>query len=404
MIAPTNKNIVVIGAGYGGVTAALRLSRLFRGHSEYQIHLVDKNPYHTLKTQLHEAAVHRREVSIDIGRIISRHKIMFHLGEVTKLGLTGKVISLGDSTIPFHVVVFALGSQSNFYSIPGLMENAFTLQSVADADRIYKHISVLCARASSENDRDRRREILRFIVGGGGLSGVEFAAELADHVAKCTQDYRIPQEDVEVLLIEALDKILPSLDESLRRQILKKLLDKRIQVLTNTKIVNCSPGTVTISPDNVLKTRTVVWTGGIRITQLTQESGMAIGSMGRIVVDEYLRSVDFSFVYAIGDNALAINPQTGKPVPAAAQFALQQGRLVAENIFADIFGERKKVYRPKVLGEVVSLGRHLAVGWLALPFIRKVRFVGFVGSLLKAAVTEKHILLLRKESRNWIVY
>jgi NADH dehydrogenase len=72
----------------------------------------------------------------------------------------------------------------------------------------------------------------------------------------------------------------------------------------------------------VLETRTVVWTGGIHITQLTQESGMTTGSMGRVVVDENLRSVDFPFVYAIGDNALAINPQTGKPVPAAAQFAL----------------------------------------------------------------------------------
>ena len=131
---------------------------------------------------------------------------------------------------------------------------------------------------------------------------------------------------------------------------------------------------------------------------------MTTSSMGRIIVDEYLRSVDFPFVHAIGDNALAVNPQTGKPVPAAAQFALQQGRSVAENIFADIFGGRKMAYSPKVWGEVVSLGRHLGVGWLALPFVRKVRFVGFLGGLLKAAVKEKHVLLLRKESRNWTMY
>ena len=132
MIETPEQNIVVIGAGYGGITAALRLSQLFRRHPEHQIRLVDKNPYHTLKTQLHEAAVHRREVSIDIGRIIHRHRIMFHLGEVTKLDMVDKVISLDDSTIPFQALVFALGSQSNFYAIPGLMENAFTLQSVAE--------------------------------------------------------------------------------------------------------------------------------------------------------------------------------------------------------------------------------------------------------------------------------
>ena len=120
--------------------------------------------------------------------------------------------------------------------------------------------------------------MLRFVVGGGGLSGVEFAAELADHVAQCTQDYRIPEKDIEVLLIEALDKILPSLDESLRKHILDTLVQKKVKVLTNTSIVNCSPGTVTISPNDVLRTGTVIWTGGIRIAQLTQESGMTTGS------------------------------------------------------------------------------------------------------------------------------
>jgi NADH dehydrogenase len=233
------------------------------------------------------------------------------------------------------------------------------------------------------------------------LAGVEFAAELADHVATCARNYRVPDGDVEVLLLEGRDEILPSHDESLRRRILKRLLEKGVTVLTSTRIVNCARGAVTIMPHDVLKTGTVVWTGGIRISQITQDGGMTTGSMGRIVVDEYLRSADFPFVYAIGDNALAMNPQTGKPVPAAAQFALQQGRLAAENIFVDLCGGRKRAYRPKVWGEVVSLGRHLAAGWLALPLIGKVRFIGFLGSLLKAAVTEKHIILLRKESRVW---
>ena len=192
MNVPIDQNLVVIGAGYGGITAALRLSQLFRRHPEYHIHLVDKNPYHTLKTQLHEAAVHRREVTIDIRRIIHRRKIVFHLGEVTKLDLSGKAISLNGTTIPYHVIILALGSQSNFYAIPGLMENAFTLQSVADAERIYNHISKLSAQPSSESDRERRREMLRFVVGGGGLSGVEFAPSLPItwHNARKTTAFR----------------------------------------------------------------------------------------------------------------------------------------------------------------------------------------------------------------------
>jgi NADH dehydrogenase len=147
-----------------------------------------------------------------------------------------------------------------------------------------------------------------------------------------------------------------------------------------------------------------VWTGGIRVSEIARESGFAIGESGRILVNEYLQSVTSPNVYAIGDNALAINPATRKPVPAAAQFALQQGKLVAENLFAVARGQKQCQYRPKVWGEVVSLGRHLAVGWVALPIFKKLKFVGFLASLLKTAIKEKHIILLRKESRNWISY
>jgi len=400
MANPTSR-IVVLGAGYGGITASLRLARLFRQHSEYQIHLVDRNPYHTLKTQLHEAAVRKTTVAIDIGRIIHRSGIVFHLGEVTHLDVAGKTITVDDRVITYHTIVLALGSQSNFYAIPGLHEHAFTLQSLSDAERIYRHLATMCARSASESNRERRCQFLRFVVGGGGLSGVEFAAELADHVAKCTHNYRISDDEVEILLVEAQNNILPSLDEPLRARALEKLAQKKVKVLTDTRILACSQGGVTLSPNAELKTLTVVWTGGIQVANLARKSGIPTGSIGRIVVDQYLRSVDVPSVYAIGDNALAINPTTGHPVPTAAQFALQQGRLAAENICADLFGGSRKTYNARVWGEVISLGRHLAVGWLALPFFGKARFIGFIGRLLKAAVVEKHVVLLRKESRNW---
>lgn len=404
MTVPATQNVVVIGAGYGGITATLRLARMFRRHPEYEIHLIDRNPFHTMKTQLHEAAVRRREVTIDIGRIIRRYNIRFHLGEARKLDVTKKVVVLDDATIPFDTVVLAVGSQSNFYSIPGLAEHAFTLQSLEDAERIHGHIRALCARAASEEDSQRRRALLRFVVGGGGLTGVEFAAELADHVAESMRHYRIPAEDAEIYLIEAMEEILPTLTAPQRRKTLNGLLEKGIRVRSRTRIVSCTPKSVNLSTNETLASGTIVWTGGIHTSRLIQESGMKTGAMGRLIVDEFLRSVDHPFVYAIGDNALAMNPQTGKHVPAAAQFALQQGRLVASNIYADSFGGRKRHYEPKVMGEVVSLGRHLAVGWVALPWQRKIGFFGFLASLLKAAIVEKHVILLRKESRNWTLY
>jgi NADH dehydrogenase len=123
--------------------------------------------------------------------------------------------------------------------------------------------------------------------------------------------------------------------------------------------------------------------------------------VGRVVVDEFLRVEGQPAIYAIGDNALARDPGTGKPVATSAQLALQEGRLVAGNIRADLTGGRMTGYRPRVLGEVVSLGRHLAVGWLALPWMGRFNFLGFVASLLKEAIKERHLWLLWRESRRW---
>lgn len=398
------KNIIVIGAGYGGITAVLRLSQLLRRSDEYQIHLIDKNPYHTLKTQLHEAAIQKREVTIPIDRIIRRRKIIFHLGVVRQIDVQHRLVKIGSKEIPYSYLVFAIGSQANFYSIPGVEQFALPLQTVTDAEIIHKHISKLCALASSETTQDRRRELLRFIIGGGGLSGVEFAAELAEYVDECLSNYNIEPNDSEIIIVEAGDRILSSLEESFTTRINKKLSEKKIKIFVQTKIIEQTHDSVILSNGEVLSSKTLIWTGGIRIADLARESGFQLGSLGRIVVDEFLRAVNNPDIYAIGDNALAINPATNNPVPAAAQFALQQGRLVAQNIFSDIFHGEKKAYRPHVLGEVISLGNHLAVGWLALPFIKKITFVGFIGSLLKAAIQEKHVFLLRKESRNWITY
>ncbi len=396
------KNIVVLGAGYGGLTAALRLSRLFRNSYHIKIHLVDKNPYHTLKTQLHEAAVHKYEVVLPIERIISGRNITFHCGTITKIDLENKKVVIEDKEIEFIYIVIALGSKSNFYNIEGLSDFSFPLQSYEDAEKIYNHISVLCAKASSEQDKQKRKEELTFVVGGGGLSGVEFATELSEHINRCMTKYSLDKNELSILLIEASNRILPSVSDSIRERIEEKLLSKNISLLTNTSIIRVTKDEIFLSDSKPIKSKTIIWTGGIRISGLIKESGFRTGSLGRIIVDEFLKAKDYPFVYALGDNALAINPYTGLPVPAAAQFALQQGRLVAQNIFSDIYGSQKVGYQPKVLGEFISLGRHLAAGWLALPFSKRIGFIGFLASLLNTAIKEKHIFLLKKESRNWI--
>jgi NADH dehydrogenase len=194
------------------------------------------------------------------------------------------------------------------------------------------------------------------------------------------------------------------MDKNISGKIKTRLIDKGVKVLLGSKIIKRITDEIFLSDRSVIKSKNFIWIGGIRISDLIKRGGLKTSMVGKLIVDEYLKSEGNKYVYAISDSANAINPVTNIPVPAAAQFALQQGRLAAENIYAEIFGRPKKDYYPKVLGEVVSLGKHLAIGWLALPIIKKVTFVGFLVRLLRSALREKHIFLLRKESRNWITY
>lgn len=400
----TYKYIVILGAGYGGLTAALRLSRLFRKHYNFKIHLIDKNPYHTLKTQLHEAAVHKNEVTIPIERIVSNKNITFHKGLIKKIDLVSRKIFLDDEIISFAYLIIALGSKSNFYNIEGLSDYSFPLQSYDDAENINKHLSEICSKASLEIDESKRKEELTFVVGGGGLSGVEFVAELSDQVRQCLENNNINENGFNVFLVEAAEKILPGVSPNIRERIESKLQAKNIHLLTKTKIIKVTNDEVFFSNSNSLKCKTLVWTGGIRTSNLIKKSGFKTGAAGRIIVDEFLRAREYPFVFALGDNALAINPVSGLPVPTAAQFALQQGRLVAQNIFNEVYAQQLIAYKPRVWGEFISLGKHLAAGWLALPFSRKVSFIGFLANLINTAIKEKHIFILRKESRKWITY
>lgn len=400
----SSRDILVIGAGYGGLTAALRLSRLLRRQPGVRIRLVDRNPFHTLKTRLHEAAVGRGDVSIPIERFLTRENLTFHLGEVRGIDPEARTVRVGDEDLPWDHLVLALGAETNDYGIPGLAEHAIPLQSTRDAERIFDDLARACARASSEADPQRRKALLRFVVGGGGLSGVELAGELAEHLRARAAAFHLPAEDVEVLVVEGGPRLVPAMGEAFSRSVHDRLEARGVRIRTGVRITRVKADRILLHDGEEVPACTLLWTGGIKVSERLRASGLATGPLGRLLVDAHLRVQDHPDIWAIGDDALARNPDTGEPMPTAAQFALQQGRLVADNILRAAEGRPLLRYRPRVLGEVVSLGRHLAVGWMALPWLGRLRFAGFVASLLKMAIAEKHLVLLWRESRGPVTW
>ncbi|MFA6232726.1 MAG: NAD(P)/FAD-dependent oxidoreductase [Bacteroidota bacterium] len=409
-------DIVILGAGYGGISCVTRLSRRFRENPLVRIHLVDRNTYHLLETRLHERAVRESEITIPLARFLAkRENVTFHLGEVTHIALDNRYVELdfgmSDTSaaqarrIRYDYLVIALGSKTNFYQIPGLEQHAFQLKKLEDSERIRAHTERMFAIAASVTNRSKRKEYLRFVIGGGGLTGVELATEMAERFDALSEQFHIDTAEPEIVLIELSDQILPSLD---RRQVARSVEAMQamgIQIFTNTRVngMREENGRLEVlrSPGDPIPTRTMIWTGGIRISDLIRRSGAETGPQGRVVVNEFLRVKHYPEVFAIGDNALAINPITKAVVPTAAQFALQQGYLTADNLIRLIESQALKAYLPKVFGEVVSLGKHLAVGWTALPVGSRLRFLGFLGSLIKRAISERHLFLLWKERQNW---
>ncbi len=409
-------DIVILGAGYGGMSCVTRLSRRFRRRENVRIHLVDRHTYHLLETRLHERAVRESEITIPLSRFLARRpNVSFHLGEVTHIALDDRYVELDfgmtDTTsaqprrIRYDYLVVALGSKTNFYQIPGLEQHAFQLKELEDSERIRAHTERVFAIAATETNRNKRKEYLRFVIGGGGLTGVELATEMAERFDALSEQYHLEHSEPEMILVELSDRILPSLDGRQVARSAEAMQAMGIQILTNTRVTGMreEDGRLEIlrSPGDPIPTRTMIWTGGIRISDLIRRSGAETGPQGRVLVNEFLQVRHYPEVFAIGDNALAINPVGGDAVPTAAQFALQQGYLTADNLDRLVSARELKPYRPKVLGEVVSLGKHLAVGWAALPVGMQFRFLGFLGSLIKRAISERHIFLLWKERQNW---
>lgn len=403
MTTPTTR-ILVAGAGYGGLTCALRLARRLRRQveaGEVEVVLVDRNPYHLLETRLHEAAARGVEVTIPIAKLLTRRPVRFVQAEISGIDAVHHAVVTPGGRIAWDILVLALGSRSLDFGIPGIDRHAFELKTLEDARSLKRHLEARFAEADREPDLARRRWLRRIVVGGGGLTGVEAATELAERVRQLTGSELGTTDGGEILLVEAAARVLPAHDDPTAGKTADILHRAGIRVMAGTRIEEVGAEHVRLSTGEVLRSGTVLWTAGVRASEVLERSGMAVAQHGRALVDPTLRVRHFEDVYAIGDAALALDPVTHEPVAMAAQFALQQGRLVADNIVARLAGSKERAYRPRVLGEVISLGRHLAVGWLALGWGGRLRMAGFLTSLLKRAIAERHLASLWRESRRW---
>lgn len=356
------KKIVVLGGGFGGLTAAQALDKLLRRNKNVEITLINKGPNQIYLTELHEVAGNRIPpdgVKYSLETALEETRIKLVVDDIQKADLKERKLYGIDGVYAFDYLILACGSEPTFFGIPGMKENAFTLWSHEDALRIREQIIKMFKAASTEPDEAKRREYLTFVVGGGGFTGIEMVGELVEWIEDLCIDYNIKRSEVSLMVVEALPKILPNLSDSLIEKATNYLKRKGVRILTNSPITNVSVDSFTLKSGEVIRTRTLIWTGGVQANSFSASIGLKTASRGRIVTNEYMQTSEPG-IYAIGDNCCFIG-KDGKPMPALVESAMQSGKCAAYNIAAEINNKPLKPLNLKLHGNMVSIGAEYCV-------------------------------------------
>jgi NADH dehydrogenase len=358
-----SNNIIILGAGYGGVAAGQTLHKKLKKHPESTITLIDKNPYHTLLTELHEVAGNRIKedgLKVDLERIFSSTRVNLIQDEIEKIDFKNQILASKDHQYNYDYLIMGTGSKPSHCGVEGVTEHAFTLWSIDDSMNIKEHIKACLQEARINDDPVKRKKLLSFAVAGGGFTGVEMVGELIEWLDDYSKKYKIPRDEIEIYNFEGLDKILPSLSDKLVQKAMNYMKDKGVNVKTGEFVNKLEENKLILNNGEEINAQTIIWTCGVQASAFAANSGLTTDRANRIKVNKYLQTEDYSNVYAIGDNAAA--PwKDDQILPALVESAQQTGECAAENIVAEIKGGSKEELDPALHGVMVSVGSSYAV-------------------------------------------
>ncbi|MGA9287682.1 MAG: NAD(P)/FAD-dependent oxidoreductase [Anaerobacillus sp.] len=354
-----SKQIVILGAGYGGLLSALSV-RQYLNESEATVTLINKTPTHQIITELHRLAagnISTEAAALPLDKLLKGNDINLKVASVDSFSVDNKEVKLSDgSTLSYDALVVALGSKTAYFGIPGLEENSMVLKSAEDANRIHAHVEErIKSFAESGDEADAT-----ILIGGGGLTGTELVGELADETPKLARKYGVDPAKIKLKLVEAMPKILPMLPDELINRAMTSLEKRGVEFLTNLPVTNVEGNVVELKDGQKIVTNTFVWTGGVQGNPLVGECGIEV-NRGRATVNNYLQSTSHENVFVAGDSAVYFKPGEERPQPPTAQIAWQMGDLIGYNLYAYLYDKDYKEFEPVNSGTLASLGRKDAV-------------------------------------------
>lgn len=380
------EKIVVIGGGFAGINFISHIDT-----SKYEVKLIDRNNFHCfppLFYQIASSGLVASNICFPLRREFHKRKnVTYHMGHVKEIDTKAKTVTTSYETIPYDKLVVAAGTTENFFGMPDLDKKVFGIKTVAEASYTRDEILDRLERGAICKDKNRRRELLSFLVVGGGPSGVEIAGALGE-----MKKYIIPREypelspdDINITLVEGSDRVLGAMDPKCSEKALEYLKSLMVEVRLNEVMKGYEDKLVEFSDGHKEYWETLIWTAGVKGEPMPGFPEKFILRNGRILVDEYNRVIGLPDVFALGDIACCRDEQYPNGLPQLAQPAIQGAKCLARNLNRGEFRE-KFVYRDK--GSMATVGKHRAVlqvgkfvmggyiAWLGWMFIHLISILG----------------------------
>src|SRR5215475_403544 len=350
-------HVVIIGAGFGGLTTAQSLKR-----AAVRITVVDRTNHHLFQPLLYQVAMaglSPADIAAPIRSVLRKQKnVKVLLDEAMDVDFTDQTVKLRDSELKYDYLVLATGGRTSYFGHDEWEKFAPGLKDLDEAVEIRRRVLLAFEAAEKETDPERRRELMTFVVVGGGPTGVELAgaiAELAHYVL--ARDFRsIRPEEAEILLLEGGPRILPTFAPDLSESARRQLTELGVRVRTGAQVTNIDEHAVYLGAEEI-RASTVIWGAGVRATALTLRLGAPLDRAGRVLINRDMTYLE----------------QDGKPLPGVSPVAMQMGRLVARNIKNALAGKPYEEFRYFDKGSMATIGRKAAIAEIG-----KLHLSGFI--------------------------
>ena len=389
------QTIVIIGGGFAGLNLAKRLDK-----RKYSVKIVDRNNFHSfppLFYQIASSALDVPSISFPFRREFKKTRggVTYHMGHVKNIDLTSRSVVTSYETLEYDKLVIAAGSTNNFFGMEGLEENVFCIKTSGEASHTRDEILDRLERGCIEKDPDRRKELLSFLVIGGGPAGVEIAGSLGEMKRDVLpREYpELDPDDMSVTLVEGADRLLSAFDAKLSQKAYVYLSQLHVDIRLNTVMKGYKNKMVSFADGHDEYWETLIWTAGVMGEPMPGIPQEMVGRGGRIIVDEYNRVKGAGDdVFALGDIAMMQLEDYPNGHPQLAQPAIQQARNLAKNLN---LGEMKRPFVYNDKGTMATVGRNKAIaqvgkmtftGWFAWLMWMFIHLISILGTRTKITV------------------